>query len=268
MDTEENQLTKKQRRALRKEQEAIKRATAQRAGTMKRVVVWVGVIAAVALFVVFVSRAGTSESGSGVTEGWPKGSESPELTIVEYSDFQCPACAAYYPVAKQIFEEFGDRIKFVYKHFPLSSIHPNAVDAARAAEAAGQQGAFWDMHNMLFEHQDEWSRLRNPDDQFAEYARIIGLDEAAFIDAYNGDVAQQAVDAAAREARIKGLRGTPTFFIDGIQIENPAGYDAFKSLIVERIGEAPTLPDFELLESASSTPASEQHDQTTEQTGE
>jgi len=156
---------------------------------------------------------------------------------VEYSDFQCPACAAYYPVVKQIVNEFKDRIRFEYRHFPLSSIHPNAEDAAKAAEAAGEQGKFWEMHDMLFEHQNEWANVRNPDDQFTEYARIIGIDTDKFFTAYKSDNIRSVVAAYEREARMKGLSSTPTFYIDNTRIENPSGYDAFRQLIISKIGE-------------------------------
>lgn len=89
-----------------------------------------------------------------------KGSREAKAVLIEYSDFQCPACQVYYPVVKQLTEELGNEILVVYRHFPLTTIHPNALPAAKAAEAAGKQGKFWEMHDMLFDKQSEWSALR------------------------------------------------------------------------------------------------------------
>jgi protein-disulfide isomerase len=77
--------------------------------------------------------------------------------LIEYSDFQCPACGFYFPLLKKLEEEFGENIAIVYRHFPLSSVHPNAKFAAYAAEAAGKQGKFWEMHDLIFTNQSEWS---------------------------------------------------------------------------------------------------------------
>lgn len=88
-----------------------------------------------------------------------KGKENASVTLIEYADFQCPACASYAPVVEQLEENYGDRVRFVFRHFPLISIHKNAYAASVATEAAGAQGKFWEMHDLLFERQSEWSRL-------------------------------------------------------------------------------------------------------------
>src|SRR3990167_4396909 len=86
-----------------------------------------------------------------VAEGeWVKGNPSAPVTIIEYSDFQCPACGHYYPILKELLSKDGEKIRFVYRHFPLTNLHPNAEGAARATEAAGLQGKFWEMHDQVF----------------------------------------------------------------------------------------------------------------------
>ena len=87
-----------------------------------------------------------------------KGTNAAPNLLVEYSDFQCPACGIYYPIVKQLAEEENERVKVVYRHFPLRSIHPNAELAAKASEAAGKQNKFWEFHDMLFERQSRWSK--------------------------------------------------------------------------------------------------------------
>ena len=88
-----------------------------------------------------------------------KGKAGSKVTIVEFSDFQCPYCSRAYPVVNQVMKEYGDKVQLVFKQFPLVSIHPHAQKAAEAAACAADQGKFWEMHNALFEHQSEWSSL-------------------------------------------------------------------------------------------------------------
>src|SRR3989344_8159194 len=103
------------------------------------------------------------------------GSEDAKVTIVEFSDFQCPACGAAHPVVKQVIKEYGDRILFVYRHFPLLATHQYALKAAEAAEAAGEQGKFWEYHDLLFAKQDN---LKTED--LKRYAQELELDTAKF----------------------------------------------------------------------------------------
>jgi protein-disulfide isomerase len=91
-------------------------------------------------------------------DDWVKGNKDSKVIVVEYSDFQCPACAAYFPMVEQVMDEYKDKVAFVYRHFPLTSIHPHAEPMARAAEAAGKQGKFWEMYELIFKNQNAWSR--------------------------------------------------------------------------------------------------------------
>ncbi|MEK7508222.1 MAG: thioredoxin domain-containing protein, partial [Patescibacteria group bacterium] len=135
----------------------------------KDVIVAVALIGIIVAAIVFATtpKKATIDSGqtaslgnilqSGTANAWMKGNPSALVTLVEYSDFQCPACGSYYPIVKRIMAEFGDRINLTYRHFPLRRIHESADLAARASEAAGNQGKFWEMHDMLFENQARWT---------------------------------------------------------------------------------------------------------------
>ncbi len=143
-----------------------------------------------------------------------KGNEQGVITLVEYSDFQCPACAAYQPTIEKIMTDFGENIKFEYKHFPLP-IHPLAESAARAAEAAGQQGKFFEYHDSLFANQGVWSRMANPSSAFSKYAEDLGLDMEKFNRHYSSTLLRDKVRSDAREAVQMQVTGTPTFFLNG-----------------------------------------------------
>ena len=141
-----------------------------------------------------------------------QGSPTAKVTLLEYGDYQCPHCLKAYPIMIDIQEHMGDRMRLVFRNFPLSTLHPNAQHAAEAAEAAGAQGKFWEMHDYLFEHQD---RLEDAD--LIKYAADIGLDAMKF----KHDLQSHAFAARVREDCQSGIRsgvnGTPTFFINGVR---------------------------------------------------
>lgn len=161
-----------------------------------------------------------------------KGNPEAVITLTEYSDLQCPACAAFLPAVNQAIELYGDSIKFEYKHFPLP-IHPHAIDAAMAAEAAGQQGKFFEYHDVLFANQQNWSTAGAPRALFLGYAEELGLDMDLFRRHLNASVLRDEVNSQFAEGRALGITGTPTFFLNGerMQIET---YQDF----IEQIGVA------------------------------
>lgn len=160
-----------------------------------------------------------------------RGSTIAPVTLVEYGDFQCPACGAYYPLVEQVVKEEGtDRLRFVFRHFPLSQ-HPNAVPAARASEAASIQGKFWEMYNLLYENQDSWATSTNPKPIFAEYAKQMGLDIAKFATDYDSQAVKDIIDNDYKGGAKGGVNSTPSYFVNGKQIVNPQSYDAFKKII-------------------------------------
>jgi|SRR3989344_7176991 len=166
-----------------------------------------------------------------------KGVASSTVVVMEYSDFQCPACRSYYPVMRQVMTEFGDRITFVYRNFPLIGIHQNAEFAARAAEAASKQDKFWEMHDLLFEKQDEWAKAVNVSPVFESYATLLGLDLEQFRADWQSSEVKNLVKAERTHALKIGLQGTPTFFINGKQIQNPSSLEAFRLIIKSALGE-------------------------------
>lgn len=164
-----------------------------------------------------------------------KGNASSTVVIIEYSDFECPACRTYYSVTKELTTEFGNQIAFVYRHFPLIEIHPNAMLAAQAAEAAGKQSKFWEMHNLLFEKQNEWASVSDVKPLFESYAKLLGISVEQFKTDFNSQEIKNFIKAQRAHAIKSGLQGTPTFFVNGKQIENPNSVDAFRAIIKEAI---------------------------------
>lgn len=158
------------------------------------------------------------------------GSPSASVTLVGFEDFQCPACGAYYPVVKKLTETYKDSLALVFRHFPLPS-HANAIPAARAAEAAGKQGKFWEMHDKLYETQRDWSAEKNPTEIFVGYAKGFGLNEEQFKkDMASSDV-QKRIDNDIVDANTIGINATPTFFVNGEKIVNPRSFEEFETRI-------------------------------------
>lgn len=164
------------------------------------------------------------------TDDHSMGPENAKVTLIEYSDFQCPACAAYEPLLQELRKEFGASMIFAYRHFPLPQ-HANAEPAARASEAAGIQGKFWEMHDLLLKNQDKWKDAANAEEIFSRYAVSIGLDEARFKNDFASKEVKNKVATDSESAKNLYLNSTPTFFLNGKKIENPRSYDEFKSLI-------------------------------------
>lgn len=194
------------------------------------VVVVVGVFA-IAKFGSTAMDSSASATTAIIDSDWVKGNKSASTTLIEYSDFQCPACGAYYPITKQLIGEFGDSIVFAYRHFPLSQIHKNAELAAHAAEAAGVQGKFWEMHDLLFEHQKEWSNQKNSADLFKSYAETLGLNAEQFTVDIDSDKTKNRVEADYRGGFALGVNATPTFFLNGKKLQNPQNYGEFQALV-------------------------------------
>lgn len=148
-----------------------------------------------------------------------KGNTESEIRLVEYSDFQCPACKAAAPAVAELVENFGDQFVLEYRHFPLRSIHPNAQIAAQASEAAAVQGKFWEMHDKLFEMQAEWSQSFNPERFFRTYAEELGMNVDRFRFDLESDEVKDRVNANADEAAALSLPGTPAFVFNGEQVD-------------------------------------------------
>jgi protein-disulfide isomerase len=158
-----------------------------------------------------------------------KGPKNAKVTIVEFSDFQCPFCAQSAGLVNDVLKAYPKDVNFVYKQFPLTTIHPNAMGAAKAAVAAGKQGKFWEMHDIMFQN----SRELAPD-KLKEYAGKVGADVARWEKDFNAPETQQQVDKEMQEARAADVQGTPTFFIGGKRVMNRS-VDGFKAMIDEEL---------------------------------
>lgn len=158
-----------------------------------------------------------------------KGNADSNIVLVEYSDFQCPACAAAQPAVAQVLEQYGDSIRFEYKHFPLP-IHPFAIDAALAAEAAGQQGKFFEYHDLLFANQQTWSQSVAPRSLFLQYAEELELDMNLFRRHISSSVLRDHIQSQFTEGREAEVTGTPTFFLNGQKMQYSTYQEFFNQL--------------------------------------
>ncbi len=161
-----------------------------------------------------------------------------KVTLIEYGDFQCPACKSYYPIVKQLKEEYKDKIKFQFRNYPLSQIHPNAFMAARASEAAGQQNKFFEMHDLLYENADAWVPQTDPSSLFISYAAQLNLDGNKFKDDLKSQKISDIINADLKEGQKVGVNSTPTFVINGKKIDkNPTSLDEFKKLVDDELAK-------------------------------
>jgi protein-disulfide isomerase len=169
------------------------------------------------------------------------GTESGPVVLIEYLDFECPACAAFHPIIQQIEDDFAGDLLVVRRHLPLEAIHENARAAAIASEAAARQGMFDEMADILFENQGEWNDVADPSALFQGYAGTIGLDVSQFISDSRDNDLNLRVNRDASEANDLGATGTPSFFLDGESIGNPGSGEALSSAIQDVI-DANTQP--------------------------
>jgi protein-disulfide isomerase len=159
-----------------------------------------------------------------------RGPAEAAVTIVEYSDFECPFCARVVPTLNQIAETYGDRVKLVYKHLPLR-IHPQAQPAAAASEAARLQGRFWEMHDKIFANQRELS-----DEQYVQWAQELGLDVERFERDRKSEAVKARIASDEQEASRLGVGGTPAFFINGRFLSGAQPFESFQRMIDEELG--------------------------------
>lgn len=199
-----------------------------------------GVFIAIFVGLLVVNRQEAGPEIVGETTNHTYGEGSSGVVVTEYGDFQCPACRNYFPIFAQLKEEYKGQVTFRFRHFPIVNIHPLAMVAHRAAEAAAQQDKFWEMHDLLYQNQQNWTNSNNAASVFEGYARELGLD----IEQYQQDVVAQStaadIQADLDAGNDLGVTGTPGFVINGELIETPRSYEAFQSLIDEAIKESST----------------------------
>jgi protein-disulfide isomerase len=189
------------------------------------------IIIAIVLLAVVVAgawlwRSAHKSSGTGtVAAGTPgaqpphaSGREGAPLTLEEFGDYQCPPCGNAYPEVEKIKTDYGDKLRFIFRQYPLPQAHANALVAAHAAEAAGLQGKFWEMHGQLFRNQSSWAKDANARAIFETYASAIGLDLARFRRDMDSAEVDARVVADHERGRSLGVKSTPTFFLNGREL--------------------------------------------------
>jgi protein-disulfide isomerase len=182
------------------------------------------------------SKQNPTDGSAGSTK--PNVKVSSPVVLEEYGDYQCPPCGQLYPELKQIEKEYGNQVQIVFHHFPLAKIHKNAVAAAHAAEAARNQNKFWEMHDLLYRNQKDWSELADPRPVFESYAKQLSLNLDAFDRDLESNVIDQKISADIQRGSAHGVTGTPTVFLDSqlvnYQATNLAGLRQGINILLER----------------------------------
>ena len=190
----------------------------------------VAVLAAGAGAILYRAKQRTSAVGSPAVAGSPgqpgaeplhvRGDPDAPVTLEEFGDFQCPTCATVSAVIGQLEQDYGHRLRVVFRHYPLP-MHSHASEAALAAEAAGLQGRFWEMHDLLYKNQAVWSKASDVRPLFTEYARSLGLDAERFAKDSNSDEIKARVFWEGQQGVSRGVKNTPTLFINGRELTPP-----------------------------------------------
>ena len=158
------------------------------------------------------------------------GKADSKVVFIEYGDFQCPGCGSAYPNIKQVTEKYKDQVAFIFRNFPLTSLHPNARAAAAAAEAAGLQGKYWEMHNKLYENQRDWENLSSNErtDFFAGYAKDLGINVDTFKTDLSSPKINQKISYDIEVGKKAGVNATPTLYLNNKAVEQDTWNDAAK----------------------------------------
>lgn len=202
------------------------------------------------------AKAPSSNSNSSQPTNHIEGQGKDGITLVEYGDYECPYCGEYYPVVKQVAAEYNNQIYFQFRNLPLTQIHPNAFAGARAAEAAALQGKFWQMHDMLYENQSQWVNSSNPETYFESYAQQLGLNVTQFKKDFASSQVNNSINADVSAFAKTGLQeATPTFILDGKQIQPSASVASFEQFINAEIKKKGFTPPASANATGSSTSA-------------
>lgn len=170
-------------------------------------------------------------SADDITIGNPKA----KVTLVEYSDYECPDCRNLHPVINQTLKDYEGKILFVYRFFPLTGVHKNALLSSQAAYAAKNQGRFEEMHNMLFEKQSDWAGKNNAEEIFTSYAKELGLDIKKFEQDLRSEETFKYVKTKENEAIQAKINHTPTLFVNGKELITLRGYQDLKTAIEQEL---------------------------------
>ncbi len=159
-----------------------------------------------------------------------QGPDDAAVTLVEYGDYECPYCGEAYSIVKRIQREMGQNLRFVFRNFPLTEVHPHALAAAQGAEAAALQGQFWKMHDLLYENQDT---LENSD--LIDFARRLRLDMDKFREDFSSDEVENKIQEDVSGGLRSGVNGTPTFFINGVRHDGSYEYEDLLAALQEQL---------------------------------
>lgn len=202
-----------------------------------KILLGLGVVCAIFIgIVVIFSSSSQSKSNESVKDVLVRAdsnkieAKDAKVTLVEFGDYQCPACGAAAPVIEKIKNDYKGQMTFVFRHFPLPQ-HLNGRIGSEAAEAAGEQGKYWEMNDLLYSRQIEWSESNNPIDYFVSYAKELNLDTAKFKKAIEDYKFDQKIKADQTDGETAGVNSTPTFFLNGEKIVGGQSYDAWKKKI-------------------------------------
>jgi protein-disulfide isomerase len=172
---------------------------------------------------ILLGPSGNDEESSDVPEQQdPSPGAGGVVKLEEFGDYQCPPCGQLQPALKQLKQELGPRLNFVFRNLPLSELHKNALAAAQAAEAARMQNRFWEMHDMLYENQDLWKDVKNPNPRFVKFATDLGLDRARFESDFDSDQVRFRIEADRDAAVRLGIESTPVILINGRKLRPEA----------------------------------------------
>ncbi|MGM0634283.1 MAG: DsbA family protein [Pseudomonadota bacterium] len=222
---------KEEQRRIReqKQQAAARKAKLQKTATRLLAVIGIPLLVIAVLY--GISSRGTTYPPDQVAEtDHTRG--NPEGTILMvYADFQCPACATEAELLSRAWPRIADEVLMVYRHFPLTDSHPHAWEAALYAEAAGRQGQFWGMYDLLFANQNYWSGLRDITDEFDGYLEQLGLDVARAHQDMEDETLRQKVRSDQRGGTRAGVRGTPALFVNGRQVRTPGNVADLLALV-------------------------------------
>ena len=201
----------------------------------------VGIIIILGGIFVVTKNSGNEDSGSKSGNTSSKvtnhvdGQGQSNVTLQEYGDFQCPACATFYSIIKQIKEEYKNDLLFVFRDFPLTNIHRNALLSSQAAYAANKQGKYWEMHDLLYVNQTTWSESGDAASIFTDYAKKLDLDADQFTKDMNSDEAKTFVKEGENNAISLGLNSTPSIFLNNKLLNISLSYETFKKAIDEEL---------------------------------
>lgn len=239
----DEQLSKKERKELKRQEKLAAHTAVERRHYLERLAIWGTVILLIGGIFIAVWRLGggsVSSTYNGnvaavVADDHVTGNPSATVTLFEYSDFQCPACRASFPFVKDLLKNLGGQFRLVYRHFPLAQ-HQNAQLAAQAAEAASLQGKFWEMHDLLFNNQDDWAESTTAADIFARYAGTLNLDVNKFKSDINSQAVIDRVNRDLAAANSIGVNSTPTFYLGQYQLNLPS-FSALRQSVEDAINK-------------------------------